>query len=32
MDYIEENSFPANEEDFAKYVEVIFVYLQEKLS
>ena len=32
MDYIEENSFPDNEEYFAKYVEVIFVYLQEKLS
>ena len=31
MDYVEENSFPSNEEDFAKYVESIFNHLQEKL-
>ena len=32
MDYIEENSFPDNENDFGKYVESIFAYVQEKLS
>ena len=32
MDYIEENSFPDNENDFGKYVESVFAYVQEKLS
>ena len=32
MDYIEENYFPDNENDFGKYVESVFAYVQEKLS
>lgn len=32
MEYIEENSFPDNEENFQKYVESVFIYLQENLA
>ena len=32
MEYIEENSFPDNEESFQKYVESVFIYLQENLA
>lgn len=32
MEYIEENSFPDEEESFEKYVETIFIYLQENLT
>ena len=34
MEYIEENSFPYNEENFQKYVESVFtvLYLQENLA
>ena len=32
MDYIEENSFPEDEENFAKYVETVFTYLQKELA
>ncbi len=31
MEYIEEFSFPNNEEDFGKYVETVFTYIQENL-
>lgn len=31
MEYIEENSFPDNEEEFSKYVEIIFTYMNEVL-
>lgn len=31
MDYIEENSFPDDEENFGKYVESIFSYIEEVL-
>lgn len=31
MDYIEEYSFPSNEKDFGKYVEIIFAYMEENL-
>ena len=30
--YVEENAHPENENDFGKYVESIFAYVQEKLS
>lgn len=32
MEYIEENSFPDNEENLQKYVESVFIYLQENLA
>jgi len=31
MEFIEEYSFPSNEDDFAKYVETVLIYMQEKL-
>lgn len=31
MEYIEEVSFPTNEDDFQKYVEFIFTYIQKNL-
>lgn len=31
MEFIEEYSFPSNEEDFAKYVETMLTYMQEIL-
>ncbi|MCC3867405.1 hypothetical protein [Terrisporobacter mayombei] len=31
MEFIEEYSFPSDENDFAKYVETVFTYMQEKL-
>ncbi|MEW9077597.1 hypothetical protein [Terrisporobacter glycolicus] len=31
MEFIEECSFPSNEEDFAQYVETVLIYMQEKL-
>ena len=31
MKFIEEYSFPSNEDDFAKYVETVLIYMQEKL-
>ena len=31
MEYIEEYSFPSNEDDFGKYVEFVFKYMQKNL-
>ena len=31
MEYIEEKSFPSNEDDFEKYVEFVLKYMQENL-
>lgn len=31
IEFIEECSFPSNEDDFGKYVETVFIYMQEKL-
>lgn len=31
MEYTEENSIPNSEEDFGKFVECIFTYMQERL-